>query len=348
MTPNTSSTNLHENIVEFPENIDTPNKFILNKKKLMLDGQSYDFFKQKHKVNYKLVYFLTAAPILILFAGIFIFNTLFGLSKISTFTKIFLFISCSFFVGLVLHHLQNIIHAGIHFNLHENKKINDKICNLLGLFTATEINQVRKIHMTHHTKNGTIDDTEYSYFFPLSLKRIFSYFSGIEIFKYLFSLEKKINENENIKLSLIDKVKYILNFQRFCSLVLHLSVITIFIFYFKNFYLAFAWIYGFFAFLPFFNSIQNILEHGDEKKVRNSEEKYEIRPINRNFSSNFLSKYIFGNFGSNKHAIHHWDPSIHFLNLEKTEKFLEKTDIKDIIVKKKATYLNTLKKILFE
>ena len=97
-------------------------------------------------------------------------------------------------------------------------------------------------------------------------------------------------------------------------------MIVIFIFYYKNFYLAVAWVYGFFAFLPFFNSLQNILEHADEKKIRINEG-YELRPINRNFSSNFLSKYIFGNFGSNKHAIHHWDPSIHFLNLEKTERF---------------------------
>ena len=347
MTLNTLSKNLSEKISEFPENIDTPNKFMLNKEKLIFNDENYNLFKQRHKVNYLLVYFLTAAPILILIVGLYIFNTFFEFSNISMYTKIFLFILSSFFVGLILHNVQNIIHAGIHFNLHENKKINDKICNLLGLFTATEINQVRKIHMTHHTKNGTKDDTEYSYFYPLNLKKIFSYFCGIEIFKYLFTLEKKINEDESIKLSLIDKMKYIFNFQRFCSLLLHLSMIVIFIFYYKNFYLAVAWVYGFFAFLPFFNSLQNILEHADEKKIRINEG-YELRPINRNFSSNFLSKYIFGNFGSNKHAIHHWDPSIHFLNLEKTERFLEKTEIKDIIVRKKATYLNTLKKILFE
>ena len=66
MTLNTLSKNLSEKIREFPENIDTPNKFMLNKEKLIND-ENYNLFKQRHKVNYLLVYFLTAAPILTLF-----------------------------------------------------------------------------------------------------------------------------------------------------------------------------------------------------------------------------------------------------------------------------------------
>ena len=333
-------------ILTFPNNIDFPNKFVLNKKDLFSEKQNYNQFKEEQNINYKLVYFLTILPVVILFTGLFLSNVLFGIINGSTINKFIFFITNSFFIGLVLHNIQNIIHAGIHFNLHIDKNVNDNICNLLGLFTATEINQVRKIHMVHHTKNGTMDDTEYSYIYPLNLKKILSYFSGLEILKYLLSIDKKINENNNIKISNVEKLKYIFNSQRFFSLILHLTVISFLIFYVKNLYLVLAWVYGFIAFLPFFNSLQNILEHAEEKKFKNIEN-YKIKPVNRNFGSGFISKYIFGNFGSNKHAIHHWDPSVHFLNLEKTENFLQKTFIRNIIIEKKSTYLDTLKKVLF-
>ena len=61
MTLNTLSKNLSEKIREFPENIDTPNKFMLNKEKLIFNDENYNLFKQRHKVNYLLVYFLTAS-----------------------------------------------------------------------------------------------------------------------------------------------------------------------------------------------------------------------------------------------------------------------------------------------
>lgn len=327
-------------------NIDYLNGFIKIKSEIKnSENQSYNDFKSSLKINFKLVNILMLLPFVSLIFFIFLSFNLELIFSGNFFINIIFVVINSAFIGLIFHNIQNIIHAGIHFNLHSDKKINDKVSNFLGLFTATEISQVRKIHQLHHTKNGSLDDPEGSYLKELNVKKFIGYFTGYEIFKYLLTIEKKIEESNKDKTTLIKKLLYIVNLQRILSLFLHLSVLYFFYFELKSIILSLSWIYAFFGFLPFYNSLQNILEHS-EHKVTKQVNKNRTIPVNRNFSSGFISKYVFGNFGSNKHAIHHWDPSIHFLNLENTETFLEDTQIKNVIKQKKSDYLKTLKNVL--
>jgi len=90
--------------------------------------------------------------------------------------------------------------------------------------------------------------------------------------------------------------------------------------------------------------LQNILEHAEIKKIRDLND-YKLKPVNRNFESDFFSKYIYGNFGSNKHALHHWDPAIHFSCLDQVHNFLENSNLSDTIINHKARYIDTIKKI---
>jgi len=112
----------------------------------------------------------------------------------------------------------------------------------------------------------------------------------------------------------------------------------------NSYILIFAWVYGFFTFFPFFSSVQNMLEHSEEKQIK-EQHGYILKPINRNFESDFFSKYILGSYGTNKHALHHWDPTIHFLNVEETTEFLLNSNISKTIENHKASYIDTLKKV---
>jgi len=327
------------------QKINTPLEFVKLKGKIFNNEISYSTFKENLKVNYKKVYFLVFLPFVFLFLSIFIGYFLELNFATNILSKVIITIFISSFIGLIFHNMQNIIHAATHYGLHKNKIKNDRIANLTaGLFTACEVKQGRKIHSVHHTISGTIEDPESSYLHTLNFKKIISYFTGIEILKYILEIDKKIKTDENEKKKFKGKISYILNPIRFYSLIVHLSFLSFFYFVLNSYILIFAWVYGFFTFFPFFSSVQNILEHSEEKQIK-EQHGYILKPINRNFESDFFSKYILGSYGTNKHALHHWDPTIHFLNVEETTEFLLNSNISKTIENHKASYIDTLKKV---
>jgi fatty acid desaturase len=323
--------------------IDKPSEFINLKDKINNNETSYFEFKKKLKVYYPKVYLLTLLPILTL---VLVISATFFIEKNFTqnfFSTITIVIFLSIIIGLIFHHIQNIIHAAIHNNLHKNLKINDFIANILGLFTASEINEVKKIHWKHHKFVGTYDDPESSYLYPLNLKKIIFYFLGVAMVQYALGYSKQTSENA--EKNFINKILSLFTLHRTFSLIFHLTCLSFFYFYLQSSVISFSWIYAFFALLPFFNSMQNILEHAETRGIRNSRN-YKIKPVNRNFASDIFSKYIYGNFGSNKHALHHWDPSIHYSSLDEVCEFLEQSNFSETIKNHKSKYLEALKKIL--
>ena len=126
---------------------------------------------------------------------------------------------------------------------------------------------------------------------------------------------------------------------------LQLKLLHIASFNFDNYILAFSWFYGFIAFYPFFSSLLNILEHGHPKEVMNNLD-FKISPLNRLFDSSFISKYIYGSFGANKHAIHHWDPTVHHSNMDDVEKFLYNSQIQKDIIQRRISFFKTLKQLI--
>jgi fatty acid desaturase len=333
-------------INQVKNNIDNWN-FFFKIKSLIKDNenheQTYENFKDTLKVNYNIVYIQILAPILILVSIIYFSSLLLKTKSDVIFVNFANFLIISLLIGIIFHNIQNIVHAGIHHNLHKNKKISDIISNILGIFTASEISEVRKIHSKHHTLVGTYEDPEGSYLYPLTIKKIIFYFLGIAMIKYAINYTNQ--SSDIIEKNLFKKIQNFLTFHRSVSLGFHLLCLTIFFFYLNNLIILFAWIYAFFAFLPFFNSMQNILEHAEFKEIQNTND-YKVRAVNRNFKSDFFSKYIYGNFGSNKHALHHWDPTIHYLCLDKIYNFLKNSNIKEAVTMRDASYFKSLRKIL--
>ncbi|MDC1069921.1 hypothetical protein OAQ10_02245 [Candidatus Pelagibacter sp.] len=64
------------------------------------------------------------------------------------------------------------------------------------------------------------------------------------------------------------------------------------------------------------------------------------------FDGNFFSKYIYASFGAYKHAIHHWDPTVHHTIVDDVENFLLNTQIKKSVENRKTSILQTIKKII--
>src|SRR5205085_1856707 len=73
-------------------------------------------------------------------------------------------------IGYWVAYLQLFIHEGAHFNLAHDRRRSDLICDaLIAWMVGTGVRKYRKIHFQHHRALGTVDDSEFSYFFPLNL-----------------------------------------------------------------------------------------------------------------------------------------------------------------------------------
>jgi fatty acid desaturase len=333
------------NLEEIDQNLDKNNYFFKIRDKISFDDpniKNYEDLKKNLKINYYLVYLQTLLPLFILgltCAISIIINSL-------TINKFYIYFFHSLFlsiiIGLIFHNMQNCIHGGVHYNLHPNKNISELIANTLGLFTGCEVKEARKIHLKHHTLNGTVDDPENSYLYPLTIKKIIFYFTGLAIIEYALNYAQK--KSNNLQISFFKRVTMLFTPHRTASLLMHVIFLSIFYFYFKNLVLVFSWIAAYFIFFPFFKSLLNILEHAEDKKIRISNN-YKLKPINRNFGNDFFSKYVYGNCGSNMHALHHWDATIHYTQLEKINELLKKSDISNSIKKRDDTYLKTLNRI---
>src|SRR5436853_2420316 len=73
-------------------------------------------------------------------------------------------------IGYWVAYLQLFIHEGAHFNLAHDRRRSDLICDaLIAWMVGTSVRKYRKVHFQHHRALGTVDDSEFSYFFPLNL-----------------------------------------------------------------------------------------------------------------------------------------------------------------------------------
>ena len=73
-------------------------------------------------------------------------------------------------VGYWIAYLQLFIHEGAHWNLAPQRETSDRLCNLLiSWWAGLEVKKYRKVHFQHHRALGTVDDSEHTYFFPLSI-----------------------------------------------------------------------------------------------------------------------------------------------------------------------------------
>ena len=333
------------NVEEADQNLDKSNYFFKIRDKIFFDAYNYNNYedlKKNLKINYYTVYLQTLLPVLILgvICSISIFINNITANKLYVDFIHFLFLSI--LIGLIFHNMQNCIHGGVHYNLHPNKNISELISNTLGLFTGCEVKEARKIHLKHHTLNGTHDDPENSYLYPLTIKKIVFYFTGLAIIQYALNYAEK--KTDDLKIGFFTRIRMLFTAHRTASLLMHLIFLSLFYFYFKNLVLVMSWIVAYFIFFPFFKSLLNMLEHAEDKKKRISNN-YKLKPINRNFGNDFFSKYIYGNCGSNMHALHHWDATIHYTQLEKINELLKKSNIGNAVKKRDDTYLKTLNRI---
>ena len=245
----------------------------------------------------------------------------------------------SILIGYIAAYLALFIHEAGHYNIHPDKKINDRLASIfLCLPFGLSIKSYRKIHWQHHLYLGTPKDSEVSYFNALTKLFILETLTGIHLLRTI----RKKGGNELLTKEQVRESRLML----VAGIFFHLIIIFL-AFITTNWPFAIAWILGFGIFFPFFATIRQLLEHRDE--LAQSTTDFNKQPhgkVSRLFIHSIISS-SFGSAGFTRHMIHHWDPTISYTRLKDIEAFLlncEKTA--PIITTSRTTYTSTFKKLL--
>lgn len=300
-------------------------------------GISYTSFREKLPPIYPKVYFDIIKGYIFLL--LFSFLIIYGSSELSHNWWWIIIPVGSLLIGYTAAYLALYIHEAGHFNIHPNKKINDRLATIaLCLPLGLSIKSYRKIHWHHHIYLGTPEDTEVSYFNGLTWLFILETLTGIHLVRVMLKkkdnpiLSKDLRKRSNLMLA--------------SGVLFHLSIILPAVF-FKSWAFVICWIAGFGLFFPFFATIRQILEHRDENASHLTDFTHKAHgKISRLFIQHFLNS-SFGSAGFTRHMIHHWDPQVSYTRLKDVEYFLGSCKrTSQIISDSKTSYRSVFKKLL--
>ena len=299
-------------------------------------GTPYSVFRNSLQPRYSKVFFdITKGYFfLLLIAG----STIFFIYIFPSLWWIIVSVN-SILIGYVAAYLALFIHEAGHYNIHSNKKLNERMSTIfLCLPFGLSLRSYRKIHWQHHIYLGTTQDTEVSYFNAMTKIFLMETLTGIHLLKTIIRKEN----NTVLTKDQVQQSRLML----LAGFVLHIIILTA-AFLTGNWPLAIAWIIGFGIFFPFFATIRQIMEHRDELAHHTTNfYKQPHGKVSRLFVHTIISS-SFGSAGFTRHMIHHWDPQISYTRLKDIEEFLttcEKTA--PIIQSSRTTYSKVFKKLI--
>lgn len=255
------------------------------------------------------------------------------------------------FIGYWIAYLQLFIHEGAHYNLAPEREKSDLLCNLLiGWMVGTSVQDYRIVHFQHHRALGTVDDSEFTYFFPLNVVFLIKAFLGIRALEVLFSRKELLGKThvksetpQLLHLSFFKRHegKFVLGF----GLMIHAAILGFAWAIGASAMLA-AWLAGVLVLFPAFGALRQLLEHrGDMADNRTNYKMTDHRAYTRMFGDDAFSA-TFGGAGFNRHLLHHWQPTVSYTNLPQLETYLLDTQLKPVIEARRTSYAETFLKLL--
>jgi fatty acid desaturase/SAM-dependent methyltransferase len=232
--------------------------------------------------------------------------------------------------------LSNFLHEAAHFNIHPDKRANDRLANwTIGGWVAQDVSQYRKVHWAHHLHLGSPEDTEVSYHNAPTLWFLFLSLTGLHALRVL-ARHRNFHKDEARGSSWPALLRFA---------ALHGSVLAI-VLASGHGSLGLAWGAGWLLFFPFFVSLRQILEHRDATADPNVDYRHAVHgPHNRLFGTDLFS-CSFGSAGFNRHLLHHWDPAISYTRFDDMLAFLRQTALADTLAAAQTTYTQTLRSLM--
>jgi fatty acid desaturase len=244
----------------------------------------------------------------------------------------------SLWVGFWLHSLACLFHEATHYGLLSNRMRNDWAANLvIGSLLGSGIKSYRRIHWIHHARLGSTEDTETSYFQPLTLRSLARDLTGRYQLNMLFGYLKKEAGGRPKPASSKSALAIAGLIHLGISLGLLISGCPL---------TGLMWASTFGVCYPMWNRIRQTLEHRSYR----ANDKVDYRLVdhgaeNRMFGSDIFSRN-FGPAGFNRHLLHHWDPAISYTQFDAMEAFLLQTPYGATIEETRTTYWRALREFV--
>lgn len=232
--------------------------------------------------------------------------------------------------GYVHAYLQLFLHEAAHYNLAPDRRINDRLANLvIGAWVGVGIEAYRPTHLDHHRHLGTTRDTERSYFNALDLRLILESITGVHVLRVLTGRKRDPEPTgTSSKAPLIQAV------------VMHAAILLV-AFWAGRYVLMIAWVMGIATFFPFFMTIRQLMEHRSltaSSDVDYAEVDHGV--VNRMFGTGPLASTL-GGAGFNRHLLHHWEPQVSYTRLGEMERFLMATPMAAVLDANRTSYTKT-------
>jgi fatty acid desaturase len=242
------------------------------------------------------------------------------------------------YFGYTLAYLHLFVHEAAHFNIHPDKKKNDRLANwLICPLFALDVKNYRKIHWQHHLHLASPNDAEVSYFNVLSASFLLKVITGLHTLHILRTRKKTLANDTHIAQP---RVTSVLRF------VVMQAVFGLAAWFCGQWLLLISWCAAVGILFPFFATIRQLLEHRDELAAGATTYYQHTRSrISRLFGNGFFSR-TFGAAGFNRHLLHHWDPQISYTRYNELYHFLLEAPATQGIVKDAQTsYVRTVLKL---
>jgi fatty acid desaturase len=245
-------------------------------------------------------------------------------------------------IGYWVAYLQLFLHEGAHYNLAPGKAASDRITDrAIAWLIGSSVESYRKVHFQHHRALGTVEDSEFSYFFPLNLKFLFKGLSGLRAVEVFLSRRRVTVETSGKDPA--EKQAHA-NTPILVGLAIHALILAACL-ALGVWWVALAWLVGVFSLFPLFGALRQLLEHRSvEARSDIDYSRQSHGALTRMFGDDPFSA-TFGAAGFNRHLLHHWEPQISYTNLPELEAFLLQTQVAPIIRARRTTYARAFRQL---
>jgi fatty acid desaturase len=207
----------------------------------------------------------------------------------------------------------------------------------MGWLFGSSIAGYRRVHLQHHRALGTTEDSENSYFDALRVRYLVSSLAGLRVLRVLRHRREVERRSEPAGGSRVLwlTVTAAVNLALAAGLWLLGAEVA-----------AVAWLLGLLVAFPFFVSLRQLLEHRSEDAQAAVDYRVvDHGAVNRLFGDGPVASTL-GSAGFNRHALHHWEPTLSYTRLADVEEYLLRTPIAPAVRARQTTYRDTFLRLL--
>ncbi|WP_024515016.1 fatty acid desaturase [Bradyrhizobium sp. Tv2a-2] len=251
-------------------------------------------------------------------------------------------------VGYWFAYLQLFLHEGAHFNLHSDRSRSDMFCNaLIGWMIGTDIASYRVVHWQHHRKIGTVEDSEFTYFFPLNLLFMIRCAFGIRAIEVFLARHRMVQSGKVAATtsgreqgpgrSPQARTVLVVGLALHALIAIGLALVS--------WTATASWIIGVAIVFPLLGALRQLLEHRDPSADPETDyARSDHGAYTRIFGDGPLAS-TFGGAGFNRHLLHHWEPQVSYTRLPDLERFLMRTEIAPVLEARRTTYIRAFREL---